>query len=94
MFYNVLDGLNPADPASLRYGDGLPDSTGTMTTRFTCQIPLDASPQSPARAGIYGHGPGAYTHLKLPTIDHVQSWVGAVAAEQKIQDNLNKLSRA
>lgn len=56
LFYNVLDGLNPADPASLRYGDGLPDSTGTMTTRFTCQIPLDASPQSPARAGIYGHG--------------------------------------
>ena len=56
LFYNVLDGINPADPASLRYGDGLPDSTGTMTTRFTCQIPVDATPDSPARAGIYGHG--------------------------------------
>ncbi len=38
------------------YGDELPDSVATMTTRFTCQIPAQASSENPARAGIYGHG--------------------------------------
>lgn len=56
LFYNPADGLNPADPVGSRFGDGLPDSTGTMTTRFTCQIPADASPDNPARPGVYGHG--------------------------------------
>lgn len=39
-----------------RYGDGLPDSVGTMTTRFMCQVPPQASPANPARPGVYGHG--------------------------------------
>ena len=38
------------------YGDELPDSIATMTTRFTCQIPAQASADNPARAGVYGHG--------------------------------------
>ena len=39
-----------------RYGDGLPDRNGSMSTRFICQIPARATPDAPARAGIYGHG--------------------------------------
>ena len=39
-----------------RYGDGLPDRNGTMTTRYICQIPAQATPDNPARAGVYGHG--------------------------------------
>ena len=39
-----------------RYGDGLPDRNGTLSTRYICQIPAQATPDQPARAGIYGHG--------------------------------------
>ena len=56
LFYNPADRTNPADPLGNRYGDGLPDSTGTMTTRFTCMVPEQASPTLPARPGVYGHG--------------------------------------
>ncbi|HUP92505.1 MAG TPA: Calx-beta domain-containing protein, partial [Solimonas sp.] len=59
LFYNPTDRSNTADPAGQVYGDGLPDRApggGTMTTRFMCQIPAQATPQQPARPGIYGHG--------------------------------------
>jgi hypothetical protein len=62
LFYNPADGTpapdanNPFDPTGLRYGDGLPDRNGTMTTRFLCQIPAQASADNPARASLYGHG--------------------------------------
>jgi hypothetical protein len=50
---------NLDDPLGVRYGDGLPDRiplVGTMTTRYLCQIPAQATPDNPALAGIYGHG--------------------------------------
>lgn len=53
------DPSNLDDPLGLRYGDGLPDrlpGSGTMTTRYLCQIPAQATPDNPARAGVYGHG--------------------------------------
>ncbi len=56
LFYNPADNPNPADPQGQRWGDGLPDSVGTMTTRFTCMIPEQAGAENPARPGIYGHG--------------------------------------
>jgi glycerophosphoryl diester phosphodiesterase len=62
LFYSPADGTptpdpnNPFDPTGLRYGDGLPDRNGTMTTRFLCQIPAQATPDNPARASLYGHG--------------------------------------
>lgn len=56
LFFNPTDNPNPADPIGNRYGDGLPDSTGTMTTRYTCMVPEQASPAAPARPGVYGHG--------------------------------------
>mgnify|MGYP000583772412 CR=1 FL=1 len=74
--------VNACDPANLavsirggcldqaRFGDGLPDMSGTMSSTFTCRIArstLGLSPEErfadadparvrPARAGIYGHG--------------------------------------
>ncbi|HVT34653.1 MAG TPA: hypothetical protein VHE37_03670, partial [Nevskiaceae bacterium] len=48
--------LNPADPQGSLYGNGLPTRTGTMSTRYMCQIPAQASPDDPARPAIYGHG--------------------------------------
>ncbi|MEK6806133.1 MAG: neutral/alkaline non-lysosomal ceramidase N-terminal domain-containing protein [Pseudomonadota bacterium] len=53
--------LDPAEATSgcalqARYGDGLPDAVGSMTTRYMCQIPNSATPGSKARPGIYGHG--------------------------------------
>lgn len=39
-----------------RYGDGLPDQSGTLSSRYICQIPAQATPENPARAGVYGHG--------------------------------------
>jgi predicted acyl esterase len=62
LFYSPADGTpapdanNPLDPTGLRYGDGLPDRNGTMTARFLCQIPAQATPDTPARASLYGHG--------------------------------------
>jgi glycerophosphoryl diester phosphodiesterase len=62
LFYSPADGApapdanNPLDPTGLRYGDGLPDRNGTLTTRFLCQIPAQATPDNPARASLYGHG--------------------------------------
>ena len=50
------DPSNWEDPTGLRYGDGLPDRSGTMNVRYICQIPSQANPDNPARAGIYGHG--------------------------------------
>ncbi len=53
------DPSNLDDPLGIRYGDGLPDRIpflGTMTTRFLCQIPAQATPDNPALPGIYGHG--------------------------------------
>lgn len=57
------DASNLDDPLGIRYGDGLPDHLpgppplgSTMTTRYLCQIPAQATPDNPARAGIYGHG--------------------------------------
>ncbi|MBY8965838.1 cadherin-like domain-containing protein [Algiphilus sp. NNCM1] len=55
LFYNPLDAL-PTDLTQAPFGDGLPDRTGTLTTRFTCQIPAQAGPDNLARPGIYGHG--------------------------------------
>ncbi|MDP9140525.1 MAG: hypothetical protein M3O62_07030 [Pseudomonadota bacterium] len=59
----TADASNFDDPLGIRYGDGLPDRLpgpsplgGTMTTRYLCQIPAQATPDHPARAGIYGHG--------------------------------------
>ncbi|HEY1077660.1 MAG TPA: hypothetical protein VGE51_13300 [Fontimonas sp.] len=59
----TADTTNPEDPLGIRYGDGLPDRLpgpaplgGTMTTRYLCQVPAQATPDHPARAGIYGHG--------------------------------------
>jgi hypothetical protein len=57
LFYNPTDAPNPEDPLGSRYGDGLPDRTGEMTTTFTCRIPkagLDAP--GTARPIVYGHG--------------------------------------
>jgi VCBS repeat-containing protein len=62
LFYSPADGTptpdqnNALDPTGLRYGDGLPDRNGTMTARFLCQIPAQATPDNPARASLYGHG--------------------------------------
>ena len=62
LFYSPADGApapdptNPFDPTGLRYGDGLPDQNGTMTARFLCQVPAQASGDNPARASLYGHG--------------------------------------
>jgi hypothetical protein len=56
LFYNPTDAPNPGDPQGSLYGDGLPDSVGTMTTRYMCQIPQVALTRGPAKAGIYGHG--------------------------------------
>jgi glycerophosphoryl diester phosphodiesterase len=62
LFYNPADGAptpdaaNALDPTGLRYGDGLPDRNGSLTTRFLCQIPAQATPDNPARASLYGHG--------------------------------------
>jgi hypothetical protein len=54
LFYNPAD-ATPTDPTQARYGDGLPDSVGTMQSAFMCQIPEQALTE-PARASIYGHG--------------------------------------
>jgi hypothetical protein len=56
LFYDPTDAVNPSDPQGGLYGDGLPDSIGTMTTRYMCQIPEVALVRGPAKAGIYGHG--------------------------------------
>ena len=56
LFYDPTDAVNPSDPQGALYGDGLPDSIGTMTTRYMCQIPEVALVRGPAKAGIYGHG--------------------------------------
>ena len=56
LFYDPTDAVNPNDPQGAPYGDGLPDSVGTMTTRYMCQIPDVALTRGPAKAGIYGHG--------------------------------------
>ncbi len=56
LFYDPTDAVNPSDPQGALYGDGLPDSIGTMTTRYMCQIPEVALTRGPAKAGIYGHG--------------------------------------
>jgi hypothetical protein len=70
LHYRPGDGADPTGCAGLdpqvalstgcalqaRYGDGLPDSTGDMTTRYICQIPAQASGGNPARPGVYGHG--------------------------------------
>jgi cephalosporin-C deacetylase-like acetyl esterase len=75
LFYNPADAV-PTDPTQARYGDGLPDSVGSMTTRFMCQIPPQASPANPARPGIYGHGLldgyQAITYDRVPefSVDH------------------------
>lgn len=59
---NPCAGLSPEQmPSSgcanqLRYGDGLPDRNGTLSSRYMCQIPARATPDTPARAGVYGHG--------------------------------------
>ncbi|HCS28892.1 MAG TPA: hypothetical protein DIW43_15645, partial [Spongiibacteraceae bacterium] len=65
--YSPLDG-----PSDREYGDGLPDSVGTMTTRFTCQIPEQADADNPARAGIYGHG--LLDGHQAVTYDHVPNF--------------------
>ncbi len=36
--------------------DGLPVRTGTYTANFRCIVPTTASAESPAAAGLYGHG--------------------------------------
>lgn len=56
LFYDPTDLVNPNDPQGAPYGDGLPDSLGTMTRPFICQIPEIATSADPATAGIYGHG--------------------------------------
>ncbi len=56
LFFDPTDAPNPADPQGSLYGDGLPDSLGTMQRPFMCQIPDAALVRGPARAGIYGHG--------------------------------------
>jgi predicted acyl esterase len=56
LFYNPADAAPTTDASQAPYGDGLPDSVGTMQTRFMCQIPTQSSATNPARAGIYGHG--------------------------------------
>ncbi len=66
-YYNPTDAVNPADPQSQLFGDGLPDQNGTLTTRFTCNIPksalsgkdfssASAADVKPARGSLYGHG--------------------------------------
>ncbi len=56
----TADANNLDDPLGLRYGDGLPDRLpaplGSMTTRYMCQIPEQATADHPARVGVYGHG--------------------------------------
>ena len=56
LFFDPTDAVNPSDPQGALYGDGLPDSVGTMATRYMCQIPEVALVRGPAKAGIYGHG--------------------------------------
>ena len=56
LFFDPSDAINPSDPQGALYGDGLPDSLGTMTRPFLCQIPNVALERGPAKAGIYGHG--------------------------------------
>ena len=56
LFYDPSDLVNPNDPQGAPYGDGLPDSVGTMQRPFMCQIPEIALSEGPASAGIYGHG--------------------------------------
>lgn len=36
--------------------DGLPEHTGTYTAAFSCIIPDEATAESPAASGLYGHG--------------------------------------
>jgi hypothetical protein len=56
LFYRPGDGPVHTDASQLPYGDGLPDSVGSMQTRFVCQIAGQATPDNPARASLYGHG--------------------------------------
>jgi hypothetical protein len=57
LFYNPADNPNPNDPLGQRYGDGLPDRTGEMTTTFTCELPPQAlSNPGSTRPIVYGHG--------------------------------------
>lgn len=83
LFYDPLDAPNPADPAGSRYGDGLPDATGELTTRYTCIVPERAGPGDPARPAIYGHGlldgHQAVTYDKVPEFarDHNFVFCGA-----------------
>ena len=71
LYFDPLDA--PAfDAAGASYGDGLPDSLGEMTTRFTCQIPEQASSENPARGGIYGHG--LLDGHQAVTYDHVPNF--------------------
>ena len=37
-------------------GDGLPQRNGTQQANFMCTMPLQATPENPARASLYGHG--------------------------------------
>lgn len=54
--YNPGDAFHPDDPEMQRFGDGLPDRTGDMAVPFMCRLYDGATPDNPARAGIYGHG--------------------------------------
>ncbi|MBY0279355.1 hypothetical protein K2Z84_28805 [Candidatus Binatia bacterium] len=36
--------------------DGLPQRNGTQQANFVCTMPLQATPENPARASLYGHG--------------------------------------
>ncbi len=81
LFYQPTD--FGASPDNQHYGDGLPDTVGSMTTRFTCMIPEKAAPDTPARPSIYGHGlldgHQAVTYDKVPEFsrDHNMLICGA-----------------
>lgn len=51
-----FDVFTSGDYSGARFGDGLPDTLGTMNVPFICTIPAQATSSNPARAGIYGHG--------------------------------------
>ena len=36
--------------------DGLPQRNGTQQANFVCTMPLQSTPENPARASLYGHG--------------------------------------
>lgn len=52
-------GTDPGLPGTRFFykpGEQLPSRNGTFTATYTCDIPKSASPATPARGSIYGHG--------------------------------------